>query len=66
MRSADHGQRRIGEPDLQVNDVSDQDRAAARRQQRHVGEREMPGAFTDLDQLLWDFSADVAAWTAKL
>jgi hypothetical protein len=65
MGSADHGQRCIGEPDLRVNALSDQDHRATRRRRKHVGEREVPYVFTDLDQLLWDFSADVAAWTAK-
>jgi hypothetical protein len=32
---------------------------------KHVGEREVPYAFADLDGLLRDFRADVTAWRSK-
>ena len=41
------------------------DNEAGKGDHKHVGEREVPYAFTDLDQLLRDFRADVTAWRAK-
>lgn len=41
------------------------DNEAGKGDHRHVGEREVPYSFADLDRLLQDFRAEVAAWRAK-
>ena len=41
------------------------DNEAGKGDHKHVGGREVPYGFADLDGLLRDFRADVAAWRAK-
>ena len=41
------------------------DNEAGKGDHRHVGGREVPYTFADLDGLLQDFRADVTAWRAK-
>lgn len=41
------------------------DNEAGKGDHKHVGEQEVPYEFTDLERLLQDFRADVAAWRAK-
>jgi hypothetical protein len=41
------------------------DNEAGKGDHKHVCGREVPYGFTDLDRLLQDFRADVAAWRAK-
>jgi hypothetical protein len=42
------------------------DNEAGKGDHKHIGEREVAYEFTDLDALLRDFRADVAAWRTKL
>jgi len=41
------------------------DNEAGKGDHKHIGEREIGYEFTDLDGLLRDFRADVAAWRTK-
>ena len=42
------------------------DNEAGKGDHKHIGERQEPYKFVDLDRLLIDFRADVEAWRAKL
>jgi hypothetical protein len=41
------------------------DNEAGKGDHKHLGGREVPYGFADLDRLLQDFRADVAEWRAK-
>ena len=41
------------------------DRHDDRHHNRHVGTKEMPYVFVSIDQLLHDFSADIATWKGE-
>ena len=41
------------------------DNEAGKGDHTHIGEHEVPYEFVDLDRLLQDFRADVAAWRTK-
>ena len=41
------------------------DNEAGKGDHKHLGGREVPYVFADLDRLLQDFRADVAAWRTK-